>query len=119
MDEDIPGTTLAIGEMTGPLRLASGIWMGGIEVGEMVDMNGGAMMIIVRESEMSDLLEVIGAGGCLMRGRETMVAGDNSLVVWSLRVLMLSGVCLHDSGTLYMQISSILIMWCCIPLATE
>lgn len=81
MDEDIPvATLLATGEMTGPLRLASGIWMDGIEVGGMVDMNGGARMIIVRESGMSDLLEVIGAGGSLMRGRETMVAGDNSLV---------------------------------------
>jgi hypothetical protein len=75
--------------MTDPLHLASGIWMDGIEVGGMdgmegmdgmVDMNGGTRMTIVRESGMSDLLEVIGAGGSLMRGRETMVAGDNSLV---------------------------------------
>jgi hypothetical protein len=69
--------------MTDPLHLASGIWMDGIEVGGMggmVDMNGGARMTIVRESGMSDLLEVIAAGGSLMRGRETMVAGDNSLV---------------------------------------
>jgi hypothetical protein len=84
MDEAIPvATHLATGEMTDPLRLASGIWMDGIEVGGMdgmVDMNGGARMTIVRESGMSDLLEVIGVGGSLMRGRETMVAGDNSLV---------------------------------------
>lgn len=73
MDEDIFVATLATREMTGPLRLASGIWMGG-----MMDMNGGAKMIIVRENEMSDLPEVIGAGGCLMRGRETIVPGNNS-----------------------------------------
>lgn len=100
MDEDIPvATLLATGEMTGPLRLASGIWMDGIEVGGMVDMNGGARMTILRESGMNVLLEVIGAGGCLMRGRETMVAGDDSLVEVGCAVPTCTHVvwCLHDS----------------------
>jgi hypothetical protein len=117
MDEDISVVTLATGEMTGPLRLASGIWMGGIEAGGMADMNGGARMTIVKESEMSDLPEVIGAGGCLMRGRETMVAGDNS---WLCRPYVYScylAFVLHGSEILYMQKSSIVVM--CIPLQIE
>lgn len=117
MDEDMSVVTLATREMTGPLRLASGIWMGGIEAGGMVDMNGGARMIIVKENEMSDLQEVIGAGGCLMRGRETMVAGDNS---WLCRLYVYSyylAFVLHDSEILYMQKSSIVVM--CIPLQIE
>lgn len=109
MVEDISVVTLATGEMTGPLRLASGIWMGGIEAGGMVDMNGGARMIIVKENEMSDLLEVIGAGGCLMRGKETTVAGDNS---WLCRPYVYScylAFVLHNGEILYMQGSSIVV----------
>lgn len=80
MDEDTLVVILLLTEeMTDLLRLASGIWMGGIAVDGMVDMSGGARMTIVKESGMNDLLEVTGGEGCLTRGRETMVAGDDLL----------------------------------------
>jgi len=75
---------LPTGEMTAHPRLARGMWMVGIVAGGTVDMTGGAEMITARES---DRLEVIGGGGCQMRRRECMEAGDDLLVCGVLKPL--------------------------------